>query len=147
MFARTLSCGVAVALGLMMLTGLSASAGGTKDKKDKPGLSGVWELKGAQLVIEFADKNVMKIAPHGDSKLIAFVCKYAVDKEGAVKVKVTDLEGKDEIKQKAKEALPVGTEFRFTWKVTDNTAKLSDIKADNAEHLKAHLEGDYGRKK
>jgi hypothetical protein len=88
----------------------------------------------------------VKIAPHGDSKLIAFVCKYTVDKEGAVKVKVTNLEGKDEIKQKAKGALPVGTEFRFTWKVTDDTAKLSDVKADNAEHLKAHLEGEYRKK-
>jgi hypothetical protein len=142
MFTKTLSCGMLLASSVFILAGLSASAG---DKKDKPALSGAWVLKERELIIEFADKNVMKIVPHGDSKVIVFVCKYSVEKEGLVKAKITDHEGK--AKDKAKDILPAGTEFRFTWKVTDDTAKLSDVKGDNAEHLKAHLEGDYSRKK
>ena len=110
-------------------------------------MKNVWVLKGGELKIEFADKNVLKISPHGDSKLIAVICKYTVENDGLVKAKITDFEGKDEVKQKAKDNLPVGTAFRFKWAVTADTARLSDLQGDKSEHLKAHLEGRYERKK
>ena len=89
----------------------------------------------------------MTISPHGDSKVIAVICEYTVDKAGLVKAKITELGGKDEAKKTVKEMLPVGTEFSFTWKVTDNAAKLDDLKGDKVESLKSHLEGEYNQKK
>src|ERR1700687_6180982 len=74
----TLSCGVVLACSVVFLASLSALA---DDKKDKPALSGTWALKGGEAKIEFADKNVVKFAPHGDSKVIAVICEYTVDKE------------------------------------------------------------------
>jgi hypothetical protein len=46
-----------------------------------------------------------------------------------------------------KEILPVGTAFRFRWKVKGDTAKLDGLKGDKADHLKTHLDGQYRRKK
>ena len=34
---------------------------------------------------------------------------------------------------------------RLGWK--DDLAKLENVKCDNVEHLKSHLEGEYSRKK
>ena len=78
--------------------------------------------------------------------MIAVVCEYTVEKEGLVKAKITDFEGKEEAKKMVKEKLPVGTEFSFKWKVKDDTAKLDDLKGDKIEDLKSHLEGDYKKK-
>jgi hypothetical protein len=136
--------GVVLACSVLILAGLSASA---DDKKDKPALSGVWVLKGGEAKIEFADKNVVKIIPHGDSKVIAVICEYSLEKEGLVKAKITDFEGQDEAKNTVKEKAPVGTKFTFKWKVKDDTAKLDDLKGDEIEHFKAHLEGEYSLKK
>jgi RNA polymerase sigma factor (sigma-70 family) len=124
----------------------TAAAADEKDGKDKPGLSGTWVKKEGELRIEFADKEVLKVSPHGKDDLILIVCSYTVEKDGRVKAKVTDFEGKDEAKQKVKEKLPVGTEFSFTWKVKGEAATLDDVKGDSVEGLKAHLEGDYGKK-
>jgi hypothetical protein len=144
MRAKTLPYAVALACSAILLAGSQASA---DDKKDsKPALSGDWTLKGAELRIEFCDKNVVKICPHGDDKVIAILCEYTVDKQGLVKAKVTGIEGKDEAKKVVKDLLPVGTEFSFKWKVTDDSAKLDDVKGDMAEHLKSHLEGEYKKK-
>jgi hypothetical protein len=141
--SRILPWGVVLACSLLVLTGLSASA----DDKKEPALSGVWTLKGGELMIEFADKNAIKIIPHGDSDVIVFLCEYALDKEGLVKAKITGFEGKAEAKESAKNILPVGTKFSFKWKVKDDTAKLDDVKGDQDEHLKSHLEGEYEKKK
>jgi hypothetical protein len=145
MRAKTLRCGVVLACSVFILAGLSASADDKKDK-DKPALSGIWTHKEGETKIEFSDKNVMTISPHGDSNVIAVICEYTVDKEGLVKAKITDLGGKDDAKNKVKEILPVGTEFKFKWKVTDNAAKLDDLKGDRVEQLKSHLEGEYSHK-
>jgi RNA polymerase sigma factor (sigma-70 family) len=118
-----------------------------KADKDKAALSGVWTLKGGELRIEFVDKEVMKISPHGENQVIVILCRYTVEKEGLVKAKITDLEGKEEAKEKAKDHVPVGLEFSFKWKVKDNSATLDNVKGDNVDHLKSHLEGDYELKK
>jgi hypothetical protein len=143
--AKTLPCGVVLACTAFILAGLSASADDKKDK-DKPALSGIWTLKEGEAKIEFSDKNVVKISPHGDNNLIAIVGEYTVEKKELVKVKITGFEGKEEAKEKVKLLLPVGTEFSFKWQVKDETAKLVDLKCDQAEQLKSHLEGEYSQK-
>jgi hypothetical protein len=139
-FVAVLACSVLTLAG-------AASADDKKDDKDRPSLSGAWVRKEGEVKLEFSDKDVLKIAPHGKEEVLLVLCKYTVGKEGVVKVKITDFEGKEEVKEKAKEKLPVGTEFSFTWKVKDDTATLGDLKGDDVELLKSHLEGDYDKKK
>ena len=146
MRTKNFLCGTVMACSVFFLACPLASADDKKDK-DKPALSGTWVLKGGETRIEFSDKNKVKIAPHGDNNVIAVVCEYTVEKDGLVKAKITDFEGKDEAKEVAKEMLPVGTEFSFKWKVKEGTAKLDDLKGDRVELLKSHLEGDYSQKK
>ncbi len=130
----------------LALAALAASVDATKDDKDKPALSGVWELKGGEPKIEFADKEVLKISPHGKDEVILILCHYTVAKGGLVKAKITDHEGKEQAKEKAKELLPVGLEFSFKWQVKDDIATLEDIKGDKVDVMKAHLEGKYEKK-
>ena len=146
MLTNILKCGAALACGVMVLAGLSASAG---DKKaDKPALSGAWTQKGGELKIEFAGKDVMKIAPHGDSAVIGIVCKYAVEKESLVKAEISGYEGTDEAKERIKEHLPIGFKFSFQWTMKGDAARLGGVMADNnAEKLKNHLEGEFEKKK
>ncbi len=134
----------ALVIAVLVLAGLSAAADDKKDK-DKPSLTGVWTRKEHQLKIEFADKEVMKISPHGKDEVILVVCKYTLEKNGLVKAKVTELEGKE--KEKAKDHVPVDLEFSFKWQVKNDTATLADVSGDNVEALKQHLEGDYEQKK
>jgi hypothetical protein len=116
------------------------------DDKAKAGPSGAWARKDGMQGLEFADKDVLKLFPHGKDAGIVIVCSYSVDKEGLIKAKITELQAKDEVKAKLKELVPVGYEFNFHWKAKDDKATLGDIKGENAEHLKAHLEGDYEKK-
>jgi hypothetical protein len=146
MRAKTFECSVVLAWSVLILAGLSAAAGDMKDK-DKSALSGVWSLNGGETKIEFSEKNVLKISPHGDSNIIALICEYTAGKEGLVKAKITDFEGKDEAKTKVKEILPVGTDFSFKWQVKGDTAKLVEMQGKEVEPLKSHLEGEYSRKK
>jgi hypothetical protein len=97
--------------------------------------------------LEFPDKEVLKVFPHGDKDAFAIVCSYTLGKDGVVKVKVKDYEGSDEIKEKAKNFVPVGLEFSFTWKAKDGSATLADITGEKADAIKNHLEGDYEAKK
>jgi hypothetical protein len=143
---KAFPCAALLVCSVFVLACLAALADDKKDK-DKPALSGVWELKGGETKIEFTGKKVVKIAPHGDSAIIALVCEYSVEKDGVVKAKITEFEGKDEAKEHVKGILPVGTEFSFKWKVKDDTAKLADLKCEKVEQLKSHLEGDYSKKK
>lgn len=128
-----------------VLVAWSARADDKKDEK-KPTLSGVWVRPGGEPKIEFSDKDVMKISPHGDQHAIVIVCEYKREKSGRIKAKVTDLEGSDELKAKIKEHVPPGFEFNFKWVVKDDAATLDDIKGDKVETLKTHLEGKYEKK-
>jgi len=161
MVLKTLSC---LACGVLAVAGLHvapsngcpgtsllplacASASADDKKDDKPALSGTWAKKDAQLKIEFAGKDVLKILPHGDDPVIVIVCDYTVEKEGLVKAKVTGLEAKEEIKQKVQEHVPVGLTFSFKWKMNGDAAKLDELKGDkNVDTLKSHLEGDFEKK-
>jgi hypothetical protein len=135
-----LHCVAILAYGVLALASVAMAA------DDKPALSGVWVQKGSDLKIEFADKDTVKVSPHGDKAPIVIVCKYTADKDGAVKATVKDFEGKEELKDKIKAQVPVGLEFSFTWKVKDATATLGEVKGKGVEGLKSHLEGDYTKK-
>jgi len=126
---------------------VSAAADDKKDEKAKPALSGVWQRKDGELKFDFTEKGVARIFPHG-SDVIVIVCKYAVEKDGLVKLTVTGIEGtKEEAKEKVKEKLPIDTEFSFTWKAKDDAATLDELKGEKVEIFKSLMEGDYGKKK
>ncbi len=141
---KTLVCGAVLACAVLALAGLSASADDKKSDKDKSAPAGVWQLKDGEQRIEFADKGVLKISPHGKDNVILIQCKYTVEKDGSVKAKVTELSG--EAKDKVKDVVPVGYEFTFKWNAKDDAATLDEVKGENVEHLKSHLEGKYGKK-
>jgi hypothetical protein len=132
---------------ILSLAGLWVRADDKKEEKDKPALSGVWARKEAELKIDFSDKDVMKISPHGKDELILIRCKVTLEKEGLVKAKITELEGKEKANEKLKEVAPVGLEFSFKWQVKNDSATLGEVKGDNVDALKGHLEGEYDLKK
>lgn len=166
MLRKTHTCVAVLGCGVLALAGLhlpgkvcpgarilalaerTASANDNKDDKDKPALSGIWVRQGGELKIEFCDKDVLKIDPHGNGEIL-IVCKYSVEKEGRIKVKIDELEGKEEVKEKVKDKVPLGLEFSFKWKVKDEKATLDDLKGegDTIEMLKSHLEGEYDSSK
>jgi hypothetical protein len=128
-----------LAAGALALTGLPALA---DDKKDAKGPAGAWARTEGQLRLEFADKETLRLQPHGDKAEFTVVCSYT-HKDGVVKAKIAELEGKAEILEKAKTLLPVGKEFSFTWTAKDDTATLADLKGENTDGLKSHLEGEF----
>jgi hypothetical protein len=163
MLLKPLVCGAALACSSLALVGAhfsghscpgswmlgfccsAASADDPASPAEKPTLSGVWELDGGEMKIDFAKKDVMKLFPHGDSALITVVCEYTVGKDDLVKAKITELAG--EAKEKVEKLLPVGLEFSFKWTAKNGTGTLKDVKGEDVDLLKAHLEGDYGQKK
>lgn len=147
MFRKTFG-GAVIVSGILALAGLLslASAWADDKKEDKLALSGTWGKKDGELKIEFVDKEVLKILPHGDKAPITIVCEYAVDKEGLVKVKVTELEATEEVKKKLREHAPVGLKFTFKWKKEGDAVKLEDLTGDKVDSLKSRLEGEFEKK-
>ena len=138
---KALRYGAVLVCVVLSLAGRPAAA----DDKEKAAPAGVWVRKEGELRIEFSDKDVLKISPHGKDEVICVLCKYTAGKEGLIKAKITELEGKE--KEKAKGVIPIGLEFSFTWQVKDDVATLGDLKGENVEVLKSHLEGKYDQKK
>jgi hypothetical protein len=144
MFARqTTQRGAVLASAVLVLAGLATAAGSPQDK-GKPALRGEWAQQGGEVKIEFGDKDVLKIMPHGDNQVIVIVCSYTVNKDKRVQAKITELEGK--AADKAKDLLPVGLEFSFTWQVKDNVATLGDVQGKKVDVFKTHLEGKFDKK-
>jgi hypothetical protein len=144
MLLKSLKRALLLACGVVLFAGLSATA---DEGKEKTSLSGSWEKKAGETKIVFSDKEVMRVLPHGDKIAIAIVCKYTVEKDGRVKVKVTDLEAPEDVKEKVKNVVPVGLEFNFKYEIKNDTATLDDMKGENIEGIKSHLEGEYEVKK
>jgi hypothetical protein len=119
------------------------SGGAQEADKDKPGLSGAWERKNADCKIEFADKESLKLYAHQGDLIV--LCEYTVEKD-VVKAKITGLQGKEEIKEKAKDIISVGQAFSFEWKVKDGMATLDKFKSEKLDLLRSHLEGEYEMK-
>jgi hypothetical protein len=132
--------------GVLALAGRPARADDGKGDKEKPTLSGKWENQDTEpkLELKFTGDDTLTFFPHGDDFHID--CSYTVTKEGLVKAKITRLGGRQEVLDKAKEALPVGKEFEFKWKVDGDTATLEAVQGEDTEHLKDHLEGKYAKK-
>ncbi len=120
-----------------------SAAEDAKDDKDQTILKGVWVQKGGEVKIEFSGKDGLKIYPHGDNEVIVIICKYTAKKDGPLKVKITEFTGKEEAKQKIKEKISEGFEFSFAWKVQDDIATLEDVKGENTEIFKSHLQAKY----
>jgi hypothetical protein len=144
MVPKPLTHGMLLVCGVLALASLAATADEKKD--DKPALTGTWGKKDGETKLEFADKHVLKIAPHGDPAVIAVVCEYTLAKDGLVKSKVTGFEGTEKAKKHVGDLVPVGTEFSFTWQVKGDTAKLDDLKGEKLDPFKFHLEGEYASK-
>jgi hypothetical protein len=144
MVSQSIRFMMALALGLVLFAGAKATADEGKDKKE---LSGSWEKKEGQVKIAFSDKNVMKIFPHGEQFGFEVVCEYSMEKDNQIKAKITELNGKEEIKEKAKGALPIGYEFSFKYQIKDGVVTIEEMKGENIDHLKGHLEGEYEVKK
>jgi hypothetical protein len=144
MLPKSLKYAALLAGCVLALACLTASA---DEKKDDKAPSGTWPKKDSDAKLEFSGKDELKISPHGKDELILVVCKYTIDKDGVVKAKIAELTGKDEVKDKAKGHLPVGLEFSFKWKVKGDAATMEDIKGENVEPIKSHLEGAYEAKK
>lgn len=135
----------ALLLGALLV--LAGRAAGVEDKKDdKPALAGVWRQSGGEMLIKFAEKDVLKLFPHGDNDVIVIVCSYTAGKEETVHAKIAALEGK--AKDQVKDFLPVGLEFSFQWRAKDGAATIGNVKGDKApDVLKNHLEGKYEERK
>ena len=82
MLPKCLKYGVVLACGVLLLAGLPASA---DDKKgDKLAPAGAWGKKDGELTLAFADKGVLKIAPHGDRAGVldqTFSHRFTADRE------------------------------------------------------------------
>jgi hypothetical protein len=140
----------AAVLVLVVLSGASADDK-KADDKDKPALSGTWtrESGGLDMKYEFVSKDMLKISVFGGENGAIVTAKYTVDKDGVVKIKVTEVEEKGNFPGKP----PKGVEFSFKWKVKGDTATLDDFMGigDDAKKIAEAaaplIEGEYVRKK
>jgi hypothetical protein len=112
--------------------------------EEKPALAGSWQKSGGEMRLDFADKDTLKISPHNKDELILLVCKYTVDKDGVVKVKISELRGT--AKDMVQAQFPAGAEFSFKWQAKGDSAELDDLKGKDVDGLKSHLEGKYEKK-
>jgi hypothetical protein len=130
---------VAGVVALSVLGGLSVAQ--DKKDKDKPA---IWEREssGVNLTFEFTKDTLKGTVLSGDNGFIA-TGKMTIDKDGLVKVKITEVEEKGNFPNKP----AVGLEFSFKWKVDGDKAELSDLKGDGVEDAKSIVEGEYKKKK
>jgi hypothetical protein len=140
---KTLRYGVVLACGVLALAGLSAWAGEQKGDKGTSAPSGYWVKKDGELKINFADKETLKLVPHGDEGILVVRCTYTLAK-GKIKAKISGLEGK--AKEKVEKLLPIGTAFSFTWTAKGDTATIDNVTGADADQLRTHLEGAYEKK-
>jgi hypothetical protein len=119
--------------------GLSATA----DDKDQP-IKGTWarEAEGIEIAFNFKTKDELLVTARAGENGVTLTCKYEI-KDGKVSAKVTEVMEKGEFPAKP----PKGYEFKFKFKVEKEKATLSDYEADNAEAVKAVVEGEYKAKK
>jgi len=133
--------------GVLALIARPGKADDGKGEGEKTALSGVWSKKDSEVALEFDPEGDLTIYPHGEKFGFEVGGSYTVTKEGVVKVKVTRLDGRADVVEKAKELVPVGLEFRFRWKGKGEAATLDDVEGKDIEPLKGHLEGEYASKK
>src|SRR5688572_30705081 len=132
------------ALAATLALGLTAPADDKKDDKDQP-LKGTWvkDVEGNELKFEFKTKSELIVTVTAGDNGCTLTCKYEADKDGKFKASVTEVKEKGDFPSKP----AVGYEFKGVFKIDKDTAKLSDFEADNADQVRAIVEGDYKRKK
>ena len=116
------------------------------DKNDKPTLSGSWEKKDSEPMLEFTREGGLIIYPHGDNNAIKIECSYTLTKEGLVKAKVKDIDAPEKVIDQVKNVISIGLEFEFNWKADGDKATLEGMEGKDVEHIKARLEGEYAKK-
>ena len=123
-----------------------ASAAPADDAKHAPKLSGAWVREadgGVEITLNFKSKDELAAtAKLGDATIDAG-CKYAVEKDGTVKVTVTSISTKGELPEKP----APGLMFEFKFKIDGKTATLSEFKLADMEGAKEVMEGEYKAKK
>ncbi len=131
------------ALAAAAVLGLCATADDKKDDKDQP-LKGVWvkDVDGNELKFDFKTKTELIVTVTVGDNGCTLTCKYEADKDGKFKAKVTEAKEKGDFPGKP----PVGYEFKGTFKIDKDTAKFTDFEADNADQVRAIVEGEYKRK-
>jgi hypothetical protein len=124
--------------------GLAVSADDKKDDKDQP-LKGTWvkDVEGNELKFQFKTKDELIVSVTAGDNGCTLTCKYEADKDGKFKAKVTEVKEKGDFPSKP----PVGYEFKCVFKIDKDMAKLSDFEAENADQVRAIVEGEYKRKK
>jgi hypothetical protein len=135
---------VACALVAVLLVGPVGRGDDKKDDKDKAKLSGTWvrEVEGFEVKFQFVKKDELTITVMTGGNGAVVKAKYEVDKDGAVKGTVTEVEEKGEFPAKP----PKGLEFKFKFKIDGKKATLSDFEAKDAENAKPVVEGEYQKK-
>lgn len=124
--------------------GLAAPADDKKDDKAQP-LKGAWvkDVEGNELKFEFKTKTELIVTVTAGDNGCTLTCKYEADKDGKFKAEVTEVKEKGEFPSKP----AVGYEFKGVFKIDKDTAKFTDFEADNADQVRAIVEGEYKRKK
>jgi len=132
---RLLAAGIALAL-------VVVPAAAQDKKKEKPASTWVREANDLVITYEFGKDTLKVTAFHGDDGAI-FTCKTKIDKEGVVMATVTEATEKGNFPPTPKK----GFEFSFKWKVSGDTATLSDFKWEGLpEDAKGVVEGEYKKK-
>jgi hypothetical protein len=134
-----------VACCILALTGQSAFADAAQEGNAKSALAGRWEKNDAEPKLEFTGEDHLTIYPHGDNLDFKIECSYTVSNDGVVKAKITSLDGREDVVEKAKASVPVGLEFQFKWKVEGTSATLESLEGNDVDHIKVHLEGGYAK--
>ena len=129
--------------GLLAAAVLGFAATADDKKEDQP-IKGNWtrEAEGIEIGFHFKTKDELIVTATAGENGVTLTCKYEV-KDGKVSAKVTEAKEKGEFPAKP----PVGYEFKFKFKVEKEKATLSNYEAENAEAVKAVVEGEYKSKK
>jgi len=127
------------ALALVIASGSSPA----QDKKDKE-KAPVWEREdsGVTLKFEFGKDTAKMTVSLGENGFVAN-CKSTTDKDGVVKLTVTEATEKGNFPRTPKK----GYEFSFKWKAADDTATLSNLKGEGLDDVKGIIEGEYKKVK
>ena len=135
-------------LGLLLSLFTVAVADDKKDEKKDHPLKGRWvkEAEGIEILFDFKTKDELILKASAGGNGVVITCKYTFDeKENRVSAEVTDVKEEGDFPAKP----PKGYKFKCVFKIDKEKkiAKLSDYEADNADEVKAVVEGEYKAKK
>jgi len=137
------------ALGAVLVAAGGTTAQDAKTDKKADGPRGIWsrEVGGVEVKLDFTGgKGSLKASMSKGDDGVTATCKFEI-MDGVLKGEVVTVEEKGNFPDPP----PVGFAFSFKWRVTDETAELSELTGDFAERAKPIIEGQYravkGKKK